>query len=535
MYLGPPDARGLHDMLLGLAAQAFGPFPGAGVAAVRVELRPDGSVEITDARRNDDEVFGNISERFTQFDTHWTPPPERNWTAYTVANALSEWMTVEARAVGCVQRHSFRRGEIAAPPESAPSADPPGLKVVFKPDALIFGHTRFDPDRVRARLRELACLHSGTRVTFSDGTVEKVFHFPDGVRVLIEYLAEGRRPLHTDVIVVRGERDGVRYEAGVRWCEDDEQTVVGYANGNPTPYGGTHVNGIRAAVLRGLNAFIASHLASAREVRRDEVRAGLTCAVSVWLTDPQFMGSLKQELGNPIVEDWLPVSAGRALEDYLTAQPQTGERVARAAAARHTGPPLTDDEWRACDNPRRLLQVVGDRGTRRRTVLFVAACYRQTWGVRPSKAQRSLLAGMEAYAAGTLTRSQFLALPAPSGRAANLQRRVGTAAFGPTDAGREAEHLRAGTPAAAARQAAFARDIFGNPNRHTAIEPAWRTSTVLALAKAIDATGSFADMPILADSLQDAGCEEAHVLDHCRGAHAHTRGCWVIDAILGRA
>jgi hypothetical protein len=84
-------------------------------------------------------------------------------------------------------------------------------------------------------------------------------------------------------------------------------------------------------------------------------------------------------------------------------------------------------------------------------------------------------------------------------------------------------------------QADLVRDIFGNPFRPVAIDPAWRTETVLALARGIYEERAFDRMPILADALQDAGCTNEDVLGHCRGPGPHVRGCWVVDLVLGKS
>jgi hypothetical protein len=84
-------------------------------------------------------------------------------------------------------------------------------------------------------------------------------------------------------------------------------------------------------------------------------------------------------------------------------------------------------------------------------------------------------------------------------------------------------------------QPSLLRDIFGNPFRPVAPEPSWRTSTVVALAEGIYTDRAFDRLPILADALQDAGCDNADVLDHCRGSGPHVRGCWVVDLVLGKA
>jgi hypothetical protein len=111
---------------------------------------------------------------------------------------------------------------------------------------------------------------------------------------------------------------------------------------------------------------------------------------------------------------------------------------------------------------------------------------------------------------------------------------VAAADFNPRDAAWLATTVSGHDDATQGELAALVRDIFGNPNRPLAVDPSWRTSTVLALAKTIHEDRAFDLMPILADALQDAGCGDADLLDHCRGPGPHARGCWVIDLLLGR-
>jgi len=83
-------------------------------------------------------------------------------------------------------------------------------------------------------------------------------------------------------------------------------------------------------------------------------------------------------------------------------------------------------------------------------------------------------------------------------------------------------------------QAVLLRDIIGNPFRPVTLDPAWRTTTAIQLAQGMYDSRDFAAMPILADALQDAGCEDADILEHCRGNGPHVRGCWVVDLVLGK-
>jgi hypothetical protein len=96
------------------------------------------------------------------------------------------------------------------------------------------------------------------------------------------------------------------------------------------------------------------------------------------------------------------------------------------------------------------------------------------------------------------------------------------------------EVWKGGVLSLASRELLVVRDIFGNPFRPGTFSPEWRTETVRALAQRMDDTDDFSVMPILADALQDAGCDSADILDHCRGPGPHVRGCWVVDLVLGK-
>ena len=196
---------------------------------------------------------------------------------------------------------------------------------------------------------------------------------------------------------------------------------------------------------------------------------------------------------------------------------------------------MTEIDWQAGTDPRRLIAHLRDRGgvTARRWRLFVAAFWR--WQAARMDASGDLLArvnAMEAWAdTGRL----------PPGRRASRSRSV---IFFAADAAQAAANTAAappgwlavsGGPAAVATQVALIRDVFGNPFRPVAFDPRWRTADVSALARAIYDDRAFDRLPILADALMDAGCDDEPLIAHCRGPGPHVRGCWVIDLVLGKS
>jgi hypothetical protein len=233
---------------------------------------------------------------------------------------------------------------------------------------------------------------------------------------------------------------------------------------------------------------------------------------------------------------------------------------------------MTEAEWLACDDPYPLMRVFRANPSRRKFRLFTCACCRRVWAsgqITPESRAVHAVDLAERVADGLASdedrRERVRAInaelgtgpiPSDSTTMALAALGVGTLRLGRSVAG-FASHLitqhaeaawvrdvdsperrEAGRAAALVEgqaQAGLIRDIFGNPFRAVALDPSWLTSTVVSLAEGIYADRAFDRLPILADALQDAGCEVAEVLDHCRGPGPHARGCWVVDLVLGKA
>ena len=210
---------------------------------------------------------------------------------------------------------------------------------------------------------------------------------------------------------------------------------------------------------------------------------------------------------------------------------------------------MTEKEWLKCRDPNKMLVFLCQEGASERKLrLYGCACCRQVWHQMTSKRSRNAVDTAERYANGecdraTLQRAQRAANAVCNTRqyldydmdwsqshAANLVALVnaGNAAMGASSAIRS----RAGKGSRV--QSHLLRDIFGNPFRPIAVDLAWQTSTVIGLAQGIYDERAFDRLPILADALEDAGCTEATILEHLRGAGPHVRGCFALDALLGK-
>jgi hypothetical protein len=217
---------------------------------------------------------------------------------------------------------------------------------------------------------------------------------------------------------------------------------------------------------------------------------------------------------------------------------------------------MTEQEWVVCIDPRQMLEALGaDASERKARLCAVACCYRDPKYLTDGNTRRLLLMA-EAFADGLVDTTALLSL---TGHTANRNDPAHEAATLPNPGVPLAHHAAlaadlvsrwradpAGTQRGthefyeklAVERAALAnlvRDIFGNPFRKLAFDPAWRTDTAVSLARLMYDSRDFGAMPILADALQDAGCEDEEMLTHCRESDStHVRGCWVVDLVLGK-
>jgi hypothetical protein len=219
---------------------------------------------------------------------------------------------------------------------------------------------------------------------------------------------------------------------------------------------------------------------------------------------------------------------------------------------------MNEEQWLSCTDPTALLEHLRGSGkaSDRKLRLFVVACCRRVWDALADARSRSAVETAERYADGLASREELTAAAeaaeAPAFAEAAARARGG--AVSPVPHVTQAAVAAAGELADATiwaawatseatrapgeerrHQAALLRDLFGPlPFRPVPFDPAWRTRTVTAIAQAIHDERDYSLLPVLADALEDAGCEDADVLNHCRIPGDHARGCWVVDLILGK-
>jgi hypothetical protein len=221
---------------------------------------------------------------------------------------------------------------------------------------------------------------------------------------------------------------------------------------------------------------------------------------------------------------------------------------------------MTEAEWLACSDPEVMFGFLGNRASARKSRLFAVACCRQIWHLIKNEDSREAVEISEQYADG-LASAKLLrgvareAADVASELAWEAPLMMRTAKWAERDAAHAAAHAARGrlnlhwvvmavrsamsfSPDKAKGQDSLVRDLFGNPFRPVNVDLAWlgwNGSTIPRLAQAIYDERRFGDLPILADALEEAGCDNADVLAHCRSGGEHVRGCWVVDALLGKS
>jgi DNA gyrase subunit B len=260
----------------------------------------------------------------------------------SVVNALSEWVEVNVWRDRKSHTQRFERGVPKTELEAEPAADDrTGTSVTFLPDSTIFTTgIEFDYNTLAGRLRELAFLNGGVKITFRDDRPEffkdgephvETYFYEGGIREYISYMNRDKQALHNEVIYVQGERNNVQVQVALQWCVDAyTDNLLGFANNIRTIDGGTHLEGLKAVLTRTLNA-IARKRNKLKEndsnLAGENIREGLTGVISVKVPDPEFEGQTKTKLGNTEVRGIVDSLVGEVLTEYLEFNPSVADAI----------------------------------------------------------------------------------------------------------------------------------------------------------------------------------------------------------------
>ncbi len=365
MYIGDISEKGLHHLVNETVDNSIDEAMAGYCTDIEVTINEDNSITVEDNGRGipvDEhpkmhksalEVVMTVLHAGGKFDKgSYKVSGGLHGVGVSCVNALSTHMLSQVYRDGKIYQQEYEKGKPLYPVKVVGETTKRGTRQQFWPDGSIFTTTVYQWDIVSRRMRELAFLNAGIKITLTDlrpdadgKTRTEVFHAKDGLKEFVRYVDRHRTHLFDDVIYLKTEKQGVPIEAAIMYNTDYSDNVHSYVNNINTIEGGTHLQGFRTALTRTLKAYaendpvISKQIEKAKiEISGEDFREGLTAVISVKVAEPQFEGQTKTKLGNTEVAGAVQQAVGEALNNYLEEHPGEAklicDKVVLAATAR---------------------------------------------------------------------------------------------------------------------------------------------------------------------------------------------------------
>ncbi|MFD2170650.1 DNA topoisomerase (ATP-hydrolyzing) subunit B [Tumebacillus lipolyticus] len=356
MYIGSTASRGLHHLVWEIVDNGIDEALAGFCDHVQVTIQADNSIKVSDNGRGVPtgihpkmgiptvEVVYTILHAGGKFGGEgYKVSGGLHGVGASVVNALSEWMEVTVKQKGKVFRQTYDRGipryglkEIGEMEQKERT----GTTVIFKPDPEIFQETTvFEYEILEGRLRELAFLNGGLRITLRDEREgherEDVYHYEGGISSFVEYLNKGKEVLFNPPVFTAGEKDGVVAEVALQYNDSySKDNIFSFANNINTHEGGTHESGFKSALTRVINEYARKYnliKENENNLTGDDVREGICAIVSVKVSEPQFEGQTKTKLGNSEVRGIVETIFSDRFMTFLDENPATAKKIIEKA------------------------------------------------------------------------------------------------------------------------------------------------------------------------------------------------------------
>ncbi len=373
MYIGSTTSRGLHHLVYEIVDNSIDEALAGYCTDINVTIEEDNSITVLDNGRG---IPVGIQEKtglpavevvFTVLHAGgkfggggYKVSGGLHGVGASVVNALSEYLEVEIYHEGDVYYQRYERGVACAPLAKKGKTELRGTKVHFKPDAEIFEDTVYDFDVLRRRLREQAFLNAGIRIILEDkreGVAEdkrKVeLKYDGGIKEFVEFLNRNKEPLHQDVIYVNAVRENSEAEVAMQYNDGYSEMIVSFANNINTTEGGTHETGFKSALTKVINDYARKYgflKESDDNLKGEDVREGLSCVISVKVTEAQFEGQTKTKLGNSEMRSIVEKMVNEKLGEFFEENPNVAKIVVDKAM---TASRAREAAKRARENTRR--------------------------------------------------------------------------------------------------------------------------------------------------------------------------------------
>ena len=363
MYIGDTGSKGLHHLVYEVVDNSIDEALAGHCKNIFVTINENNSITVKDdgrgiptdyhakEKKSALEVVMTVLHAGGKFDKDsYKVSGGLHGVGVSCVNALSTLLSVNVHRNGKEFIQEYNIGKPLYPVKEIGPTDYRGTIVTFKPDETIFTSTVYHYDIIAARLRELAYLNKGIRITISDvrekddagNDRSEVFYSEGGLREFVSYLDATREKLIADVIYMEGEKNGIPVEVAMMYNTSYSENLHTYVNNINTHEGGTHLAGFRRGLTRTLKSYAEKSglLAKVKlEINGDDFREGLTAVVSVKVQEPQFEGQTKTKLGNNEVMGAVDIAVSEMLNNYLEEHPKQArtivDKVILAATARH--------------------------------------------------------------------------------------------------------------------------------------------------------------------------------------------------------
>lgn len=347
MYIGSTSARGLHHLVYEIVDNSIDEALAGFCDTIQVTINPDGSCTVTDNGRGIPvdmhesgkpalEVVLTVLHAGGKFgDGGYAISGGLHGVGVSVVNALSSWMKVQVHRNGKVYEMGFSRGAVTEKMTVVGESHDTGTIVTFMPDPEIFKEgTDFSYDTLKVRVRELAFLNKGLKITLTDNREgakkSEQFHYAGGITEFVRYLNQGKDLVNKDVIAFEGEKDKVIVDIAMQYQTGYTENMYTFVNDINTIEGGMHLAGFRTALTRCLNDYARKNSLlkdSEDNLSGEDVREGLTCVISVKVPNPQFEGQTKTKLGNLEVKGIVDNITSEGLKVYLEEHPAEAKEI----------------------------------------------------------------------------------------------------------------------------------------------------------------------------------------------------------------
>jgi len=356
MYIGSTSARGLHHLVYEVVDNSIDEAMAGYCEEVTVTIHADNSVSVLDDGRgipvdiHPTEKVPGVELAMTvlhaggKFDKDtYKVSGGLHGVGVSVVNALSAFLEVEIRRGGKTYHQRYERGIKATELKETGKAKGTGTKVWFKPDTEIFTELEYSLEVLSNRLREMAYLNKGLKITLYDernGGSSETYKYEGGIAEYVAFLRGSRAPLHEKVCYFETSRPEAEIELALQYDQGFSDNTHTFVNNINTHEGGMHLTGLKAALTRTINDYARRNNIFKKDegLSGDDVREGLTCVLSIRVMEPQFEGQTKTKLGNSEVRGAVEASVNEHLSNFLEENPKAAkaiiEKSLQAARAR---------------------------------------------------------------------------------------------------------------------------------------------------------------------------------------------------------